>query len=443
MRIGIVPCLDPGGGGVYQYCVTVLRALQASVKAGMKHDFVVFTDQPDHWLLSDLDRRFWKVKPLQPTYFVDRLRRLVGEGPHRELWRLLRHRGIYSLPAISHTQVEGQWDPDSFHLDKAMHKWFRHCGVELMFYSSPYWYPLEAAIPFILPVHDIQHRMNPEFPEVSANGECEKREYFYRNGARYAALLLVDSEIGREDIIRFYGECGVDKDRVRVLPFLPACDVSIETAQKAGRQVRELYSLPERFLFYPAQFWPHKNHLNLVRALNWIKQNHGFDVQLVLCGSHTGELREQTFSEVQLVADRLGVLQQIHYLGYVDDAAIAGLYKEAVALVMPTYFGPTNIPVVEAWSLGCPVLTSDVRGIREQVGDAGLLADPRSAEDLARAMLRLWTDRELCLDLIRRGKLRQAAYTPEHFQQRLAAIIEDGVLRVRQGVSPKFPSKIV
>jgi glycosyltransferase involved in cell wall biosynthesis len=312
-----------------------------------------------------------------------------------------------------------------------------------MFYSSPYWYPLEAAIPFILPVHDIQHRMNPEFPEVSANGECEKREYFYRNGARYAALLLVDSEIGREDIIRFYGECGVDKDRVRVLPFLPACDVSIETAQKAGRQVRELYSLPERFLFYPAQFWPHKNHLNLVRALNWIKQNHGFDVQLVLCGSHTGELREQTFSEVQLVADRLGVLQQIHYLGYVDDAAIAGLYKEAVALVMPTYFGPTNIPVVEAWSLGCPVLTSDVRGIREQVGDAGLLADPRSAEDLARAMLRLWTDRELCLDLIRRGKLRQAAYTPEHFQQRLAAIIEDGVLRVRQGVSPKFPSKIV
>jgi glycosyltransferase involved in cell wall biosynthesis len=61
--------------------------------------------------------------------------------------------------------------------------------------------------------------------------------------------------------------------------------------------------------------------------------------------------------------------------------------------VMPTFFGPTNIPVLEAWAFGCPVLTSDIRGIREQVGDAALLADPTSVEAIADGIHQLWTDR--------------------------------------------------
>ena len=224
-----------------------------------------------------------------------------------------------------------------------------------------------------------------------------------------------------------------------MLPFLPSFDVSDDAAEKVGREVRARYPLPERFMFYPAQFWPHKNHANLVRALSLIKKQTGLAINLVLCGSHSGEIREKTYSEVMVLANEHNVSEQIHYLGYVKEGEMVGFYKEAVALVMPTFFGPTNIPVVEAWALGCPVLTSDLRGIREQVGDAGLLADPRSAEALASAMARLWTDKALCQELIRRGKQRQASYTPEDFRLRLAAIIEEGVQRVQQGDAPKFP----
>ena len=97
---------------------------------------------------------------------------------------------------------------------------------------------------------------------------------------------------------------------------------------------------------------------------------------------------------------------------------------------MPTFFGPTNIPPTEAWSFGCPVLTSDIRGIREHSGDAALLVNPRSAEAVAEGMRRLWTDDGLRQTLIQRGRIRIARYTPEDFRRTLAEILEEATMRV-------------
>src|SRR5438876_3882901 len=68
-----------------------------------------------------------------------------------------------------------------------------------------------------------------------------------------------------------------------------------------------------------------------------------------------------------------------------------------------------------AWASGCPVLTSDIRGVREQVGDAALLANPTSVEAIADGIHRLWTDRELGRTLSDLGRRRWAAYTPEDY----------------------------
>src|SRR5438046_4508110 len=107
------------------------------------------------------------------------------------------------------------------------------------------------------------------------------------------------------------------------------------------------------------------------------------------------------------------------------------LYSQAACLVMPSFFGPTNIPVLEAWAFGCPVLTSDIRGVREQVGDAALLADPTSVESIADGLHRLWTDRELGRTLSDLGRRRLATYTPEDYVRRLIEIVEQGEERVR------------
>jgi glycosyltransferase involved in cell wall biosynthesis len=103
---------------------------------------------------------------------------------------------------------------------------------------------------------------------------------------------------------------------------------------------------------------------------------------------------------------------------------MSALYGIADALVMPTFFGPTNIPVVEAWSLGCPVLSSDIRGVREQVGDAGILVDPTDSHAIADAMYRLATNDALRVELRGRGFERVARYSAIDFASRLCEILE-------------------
>ena len=218
-----------------------------------------------------------------------------------------------------------------------------------------------------------------------------------------ATLILVDSEVGREDMIRIYGPDGVAPDAVFVLPFLPADYLGAPVSGAMRARVRAKYRLPERYLFYPAQFAPSKNHRRIVEALALLSDE-GVRIDLVLVGTHSGALREATFADVMRTASDVGVGDRVHYLGYVDDAEMPALFAEAVGMVMPTFFGPTNIPVLEAWSRDCPVITSDIRGIREHVGDAAVLVDPESVDSIAEGIRRLVLDPALGDELARRGQ---------------------------------------
>jgi glycosyltransferase involved in cell wall biosynthesis len=307
---------------------------------------------------------------------------------------------------------------------------FRAEDVELLIYPSPLALAAKARIPYVMAIHDLQHRLQPEFPEVSAYGEWERREAVHRYAVPNATLLLADSEVGKEDILNIYGRHGVTADRVKVLPFVPPSYLTVDIDDELRTRVRSDLQLPERYLFYPAQFWPHKNHKRIVQALGLLKQDRGMDIDIVFCGSHASEIRERAFSDVMSTASSLGVQKNIHYLGYISNDDISAVYAQAAGLVMPTFFGPTNIPVLEAWAFGCPVLSSDIRGIREQVQDAGVLVDPRSIDSIADGIYRLWTENSYCETLVRRGRERLATYTPTTFRERLVAILEEAKLRV-------------
>ena len=429
MYIGIVPALG-GGGGTYQYSITMLHALDEWKNEGCEDKFVVFDNM--HYHVVSLNKQDWDVKPLYPPTLKRQisyvLRRVVGEGLRRKALRWLRRQ--LQVKRNQPDPTRSQPDPDVVRFRPEMNLWFNRCGVELMLYPVQNTLSFEARIPYVMAIHDLQHRLQPEFPEVSANGEWERREYLYRNGTRYATLLLADSEVGKEDILNFYGPYGITPDQVKVLPFLPACYLAVNISESERRRVRTTYHLPERYLFYPAQFWPHKNHARIVQALGLLKQEYRLKVPIVFCGSYTGEIRERTFHEVMSLSHQLGVENQIHYLGYVPDDDMSGLYAEALALVMPTFFGPTNIPVVEAWAFRCPVLTSDIRGIQEQAGDAAILVDPRSVEAIADGIYRLWTDENLRHALADRGLQRLATYTPDDYRRRLIEILEEAKARV-------------
>lgn len=118
------------------------------------------------------------------------------------------------------------------------------------------------------------------------------------------------------------------------------------------------------------------------------------------------------------------VLQDnVSILGFVSDEQMIYLYKHAVALVMPSYFGPTNIPPLEAMALGCPVIVSDKYAMREQVGEAGLLCNPDSPESIAECIDQVWNDLELRQAMIQKGYEQTGRWSGKDFKKRFAQIV--------------------
>jgi glycosyltransferase involved in cell wall biosynthesis len=420
VRIGIVPGLDPSEGGIHQYSLTMLKALTASRRAFAQDEFIAFSSNTNGPLLDSLISEGWSVLPLLPPTLKRRMVKLsesfTGPAPRRALLRLMSRLSPLDSNAV---------DFDNVRYNTELQQWFHTNEIDLMIYPISTSLSFETRIPYILTIHDLQHRLQPEFPEVSANGEWEAREYLFRNGIRNATLLLAESETGKEDILTFYGDYGVIPDRVKVLPLLPSITLPREVNADGQKRVRKKYSLPDRYFFYPAQFWPHKNHLRIVQAMAQLRERHDLRVNILFSGYHSGEIREATFAEVTETASKLQVKDQIKYLGYVPDEDLAALYVGARALIMPTFFGATNIPPLEAWALGCPVLTSDIRGIRQQAGEASVLVDPRSVEAIAEGMRKLWTDDELCRTLVAKGTRRLELFTFEDFRKQMMEIIDE------------------
>lgn len=265
-------------------------------------------------------------------------------------------------------------------------------------------------IPMLIPIFDLMHRYDDRFPELTT--EYQWRERLYRHQCRTAEIILADSNVGKQHIVESYGDLRKDLDKhVEVLPFVPPD--YIYTAKESA--VKE--TLFERFFFYPAQFWTHKNHKNLILAASLLKKK-GIPVKLVFVGS------EQNNKEHVLeLIEQEGMQEDIRILGYVSNEEMVYLYRHARAMVMPTCLGPTNIPQLEAFELGCPVATSRIYGIPEQVGDAALLFDPDSVEEIAGCMERLWTDDELCAELVEKGKKRAEKWGQKQFNERFGEII--------------------
>jgi Glycosyltransferase len=272
----------------------------------------------------------------------------------------------------------------------------------------------------IFPIHDLQHRLQRNFPEVSDKGEFNRREYLYTYSVEKAAAILTDSETGKEDVISLYHG---SPEKVYPLPYIAPPFRSEETGELGYDAIKQKYSLPETYLFYPATFWAHKNHARLIRAIHVLANEKGQSIPLVLTGS-----RKHEYQVLQDLVDELGLQHLVLFIGFVPDSDLLQIYRHALALVMPTFFGPTNIPVLEAWAAGCPVITSDIRGIREQVGDAGLLVDPTDVHSLADAIWRITSDAALRKEMIDKGYQRVQAWTPEKFAHSLASTIRQSVV---------------
>lgn len=248
-------------------------------------------------------------------------------------------------------------------------------------------------INYILTIWDNCHRDFPEFPEVRSFGEFKRREFIY-NFIPQAYLTLVDSdELGS----RLHQRYGVDPGRLLTMPFSPNPMLRLDSSIDV-KDILDQYKLTPGFFLYPAQFWPHKNHLRIVQALTLLKSQ-GESPIVVFVGGNKGN--QET---VMGAVDRAGLQEQILNLGFVPTEHLHALYQSCCAVVMPTYFGPTNLPPLEAWQARRPLIYS--QHLAQQCNGAALLIDPDDPRSLANAMLQSQKI-QIRDDLIKRGEKRQ------------------------------------
>lgn len=408
MRIGIYFTSQKTHGGVYQYSIAILESF-FKIRG---NEYVIFSTSPDVPEKYKKSSRFKMIKVSTKTRSTGLKIRNFVSGP---------------LQVVSSLFTEFLYRLILFNLLTPLYKLSQFGIIEniekekpdLMFYPTSSNLSFLTNIPAIVTVHDLQHRINPKFKEVSAGGRWEYREYGFINVSKTAFKILVDSRKGRDDMEIYYPD---SRGKVVVLPYLPPSYLNPEIDREYVQKVTRKYSLPERFIFYPSKFWPHKNHKNLVRAIFKLKKE-GKRINLVLSGSREADF--SSFKEVVSLIHELKLDDQIFYLGYVSNKELSALYKKAMAMVMPTYFGPTNIPVLEAWLMGTPVIYSDIPGCRRQLGKAGLLINPDDPSDIAEKIDRVYTSSKLRIKLKRLGKKRVRNWTKNDFTAKIEEIIKE------------------
>ena len=399
MKVGVYcPDNNPNSGGGYTYLTELLCALFELAEES-KHQFVVFTPYPKNIQKIIHSKQIQIVKTPRysfiPSGFFNGLQYLVGYffntffnyTPQIDKYR---HANRFEKIAKSHN-IDFVWFPTHI-------------------LSIP------VNIPYIATLWDLQHRVQPCFPEVSEKGIWENREAFNSRYLQRASIVIVGTETGRKEVERFYQ---VPYERIKVLP-LPAPHFSLTQSSKNEQEILKKYIIPANYLFYPAQFWSHKNHANLLLALQKLKQKHNLSIPLVLVGSDKGNE-----NYIRKLIAKWELSSQVQILGFVPQEDMTPLYQNALALAFMTFFGPDNLPPLEAFALGCPVIASRVSGAEEQLGDAALLVDPKSPEQIADAIFTLYNSPELRKTLIERGLKRAQQWTGQDFVRRIFPILDE------------------
>jgi glycosyltransferase involved in cell wall biosynthesis len=266
----------------------------------------------------------------------------------------------------------------------------------------------EAGVRTVSVLYDLQHLT---FPWFFSGEELAHRNAFYRALIERADHVVCISEFSQISLIR---HLGATPARTTAVPIaiqnrLPAVDADVAWDRLARLGVR-----PCRFAFYPANFWPHKNHRLLLMAFGRFAAEHPEqDLHLVLSGDALNE-----GATMRAVIEQMGLADRVHILGFVSDDDLAAVWTVATVLVFPSLFEGFGIPLTEAMYYGKPIVCSRAGSLPEVGGEEAFYFDARNPETLIQALLAALENTDDVRQRVARGRERLAAYDPGRIAER-------------------------
>ncbi len=280
----------------------------------------------------------------------------------------------------------------------------RRLGAELL-HSPHYVRPLLCTIPSVVTIHDCIHLL---FPQYLPNRMAWRYARFMMGSAiRRSEIVFTVSEASRADILRFYP--WADPDKVHVVPHAIDTELLESPGEAEMERVRERYQLRGRFVLFAGNVKPHKNLERLIRAFALVREQGGHDdLQLLLSGDDVSR-----YGALRRAVEKTGLRQHVRFFGFVPPTTLAALYRMASVFAFPSLYEGFGLPPLEAMSCGTPVVTSGISALPEVVGDAAVLVDPYSVEDIAAGISRVLDDDDLRGQLIERGLARARGFSWE------------------------------
>jgi glycosyltransferase involved in cell wall biosynthesis len=237
-------------------------------------------------------------------------------------------------------------------------------------------------VPWIGWIPDFQHKL---FPQFFQKEELDRRDMNYERLLNESWHTVVSSRESYQDLTRFFPGFG---KKTSVLSF---CTVPDETWYHVDpRLVVKKFGLPDKFLIFPSQFWMHKNHGAVLKALAILKDKGFPDVALVCTGFTQDIRRPEYFDSLKKFIEDNDLSKNVFILGLLPRLEQIQLMRAAAAVLQPSYFEGWSSLVEDARVLGKRIFVSDIPIHREQDPPDACFFPPDDAPALADRIAREW-----------------------------------------------------
>jgi glycosyltransferase involved in cell wall biosynthesis len=276
----------------------------------------------------------------------------------------------------------------------------RKFAADLLFcpFTAPFFH--DPRTPTVSVVHDLQYKTYPQF---FSEHDVAHRDAVFIDACRRSSAVIAISDYVRSTIL---ANGPTKPDRVfTVLHRIPQRVLAVPRTD-LERRLAKFGLDPDAYVFYPANFWRHKNHEMLLTAFAMAaKRLVRPDVKLVLTGAPGGRLEA-----LKLAAEALGLRDRVVFPGYVDELDFASLIRGCLAVIFPSLYEGFGLPVIEAMNVGKPVACSNTTSLPEVAGDAALMFDPKNPTEIADALIKLIDDESFRNDLVKKGRERAMTF---------------------------------
>lgn len=201
-------------------------------------------------------------------------------------------------------------------------------------------------INYVTYIYEFHHLFRPDLPEYKEWSDFDFREDLLINNVKKSLSLIVDTEKKANDLIKYYN---CDYKKINIIPLTPNISKTDENNKKISFK-----DLNEKYFFYPAQYWSHKNHYYILLAIKLLNEKYNKSVNFIFTGH-----KKNNFNYLNTKVKEFNLINQVKFYEYLTDQEIAFLYENCEAVVMPSLVGYSSLPLYEAFYFEKPIFYSE------------------------------------------------------------------------------------